>query len=180
MMLLFTISTDCSQSIQRAIEWRSSVGSNGFTVVGDFMNSLHLETSEELQEAAEQLLEHHRYMYLKTRDAMEGGELVVCKATIFIPIYPLKVIQLKRCGRYRGPLVILTVAQCWVDFEGAIEVPGFLECDQFPYAALVLSATSVSCSLHMALNILMIYRYTVLSGCGPKGISPGRATTTQG
>ena len=52
--------------------------------------------------------------------------------------------QVKRAGRYRGPLVIFTVAQCWVDFEGSVEVPGYIDDDDFPLAALALSATSVS------------------------------------
>src|ERR1700761_672611 len=52
--------------------------------------------------------------------------------------------QVKRAGRYRGPLVIFTVAQCWVDFEGSVEVPGYISDDDFPLAALALSATSVS------------------------------------
>ena len=52
--------------------------------------------------------------------------------------------QVKRAGRHRGPLIVYTVAQCWVDFEGSIEVPGFISFDDFPLAALALSATSVS------------------------------------
>ena len=35
------------------------------------------------------------------------------------------------------------MAQCLVDIEGAIEVPGFVEYDDFPYAAVVLSVTLV-------------------------------------
>lgn len=178
-MLLLSISTNYSQSIQRVIEWRSSIGSTGLTVVGDFLTSSHLETCEEQQDAAEYLLDHNRYMYLKTRDPTEDGGLVR-KATIHLPAYPLKAIQVKRSGRYRGPLVIQTVAQCWIDFEGAVEVPGFVDCDQFPYTALVLSATSVGFSLHMELNILMIYRCIVRSGYGPKDILPRRATSTPG
>ena len=39
--------------------------------------------------------------------------------------------------------MVQTMAQCLIDFEGAIDVPGFLDSSDFPYAALVLSATSV-------------------------------------
>jgi len=181
MMLLLTISTHYSQSNQRVIEWRNSVGSNGLTVVGDYMSSSeNMKTCEERQKAAEDLLDDRRYMYLKTREAIEDGVPVVRKATIPKPTYPLTVIQVKRGGRYRGPLVVQTVAQFWIDFEGAIEVPGFVEFDEFPYAALVLSATSVGFSLCMELNILMIYRCIVLSGSGPKDMSPRRATRTPG
>lgn len=173
-----TISADYSQSNQRAIEWRSSVGSNGLTIVGDFLDSLDLDTTEERQEVAECLLYEDRYIYLRTMDVVEdGGKKKVREATISIPACPLKVIQLKRAGRYRGPLVIQTVAQCWVDFDGTVEVPGFVECDNFPYAALVLSATSVRFPFCMTLNIFIIYRCTVPSGCGPEDISPRRATT---
>ena len=39
--------------------------------------------------------------------------------------------------------MVKTMAQCLIDFEGAIEVPGFINSSDFPCAALVLSATSV-------------------------------------
>ena len=52
-----------------------------------------------------------------------------------------KGMQVKRAGCYRGLLIVYTVAQCWVDFEGSIEVPGFVYFNDFP---LALSATSVS------------------------------------
>jgi len=177
-MLLSTISANSSQSTQRVTDWRSSIGSNGLAVVGDFMDSLQRDTTEARKEAAEQLLEERRYVYLKTRDATEGGKPVVRKATISVPAYPLKVIQVKKGGRYRGPLVVQTMAQCWFDFEGAIEISGFVEYDDFPCAALVLSATSVRFPLRISiiLNIFTIRRCIVLSGCGPMDISPRRAT----
>ena len=176
--VLLTISANYSQSIQRLTEWRSSVGSNGLVVVGDFMDSLHLETTEEWQEVAEQLLNYNRYIYLKTRDTEEDGELSVRKGTISIPTYPLKVIQVRRSGRYRGGLVIQTLAQCWIDFDGTVDVTGFVDHDHFPYAALVLSATSVRFPLRITLNIFMIYRCIVLCVCGPRDTSPRRAMTT--
>lgn len=86
---LSTISTNYSQSTQRVIEWRSSISSNRLAIVGDFMTSLYLETCEEQQDATEYLLDHSHYMYLQMRDLMEDGGLV-CKATIPLPIYPLK------------------------------------------------------------------------------------------
>ena len=77
------------------------IGSNGLTVVGDFMDlSPHMVTTEKWQETADYLLEEKRYVYCKTRDAMENGETVVCEATISIPAYALKVIQVKKGGHY--------------------------------------------------------------------------------
>ncbi|KAH9011303.1 hypothetical protein EDB85DRAFT_2160104 [Lactarius pseudohatsudake] len=58
----------------------------------------------------------------------------------------------KRAGRYRGPLVTHTLAQCWIDFEGSVEVPGYVDDDDFPYAALVLCATSVHRALWLWAN----------------------------
>ena len=52
--------------------------------------------------------------------------------------------QVKHAGRYRGPLVIFTVAQCWVNFKGSVKVPGYISDDDFPLAVLALSATLVS------------------------------------
>ncbi|KAH9010634.1 hypothetical protein EDB85DRAFT_1901810 [Lactarius pseudohatsudake] len=84
---------------------------------------------------ADQLLADERYIYLKTKDVVEDGVPAV-----------------KRAGRYRGPLVVLTLAQCWIDFEGSVEVPGYIDNDDFPYAALVLSATSVHRALWLWAN----------------------------
>lgn len=162
-----TISINNFQSIQRLTEWRSSIGSNGLAVVGDFMESMDLQTTDARKEEAEKLLKDRRYMYLKTKDA-EDGETMVRKAMVPLLVYLTKTIQLKRSGRYRGPLVIQTIAQCWIDFDGAIDVPGFIDYDHFPYMALVLSATSVRIPLCMVLNIFTLYRCIVLSGCGLK------------
>jgi len=175
--VLLTISADYPQSFQRLTEWRNSIGSNGLAVVGDFMDSSpRLVTTEKRQEAADFLLEEKRYVYRKTRDAVENGETVVCEATISIPAYALKVIQVKQGGRYQGPLVIQTVAQSWIDFQGAVDVLGFIDRDDFPTTALVLSATSVRFPLFMAPNIFTVYRCIVLSGCGPMDTSPRKAT----
>jgi len=97
-----------------------------------------------------------------------------------LPASPLKVIQVKRTGRYRGELVIQTMAQCWVDFEGAVDVTNLVGDSQFLYTALVLSATSVRFPFCMTPNIFTIYRCTVLSGYGPKDTSPRRATRKPG
>ena len=78
-----TISADYSQSYQRGIEWRSSIGSNGLAVVGDFFDSRNLDTTEERQEFAERLLKDDRYVYSRTLDVeQENGEIVVRGATI--------------------------------------------------------------------------------------------------
>lgn len=166
---LLTISANYFQSNQRVIEWRSSVGSNGLAVVGDFVDSLHLDTTEKRQEAAEFLINHDQYIYLRILEGGEGGEEMVFKAMISRITYPLRVIQVKRAGRYRGPLVVQTMAQCWVDFDGAVEVPGFVEYDHFPYAALVLSATSVCFPFCTTLNIftnhdIQVYRASLAVG----------------
>jgi hypothetical protein len=134
--------TNYSQSVQRASEWRNSVGSTGLSVVGDFMETMGLDTTEARQEAASQLLDNDRYVYLKTKDVVENGVLVVRK--IFYICLSAERAQVKRAGRYRGPLVVYTMAQCWVDFEGSVDVPGYVDHDDFPLAALALSATSVS------------------------------------
>jgi len=68
------------------------------------------------------------------------------------------------------------LAQCWIDFEDVVDVPGFVNGQDFPYAAVVLSATSVSLSVSMILAILTMYRFIVLSGSGQMDISPRRAT----
>ncbi|KAH9010527.1 hypothetical protein EDB84DRAFT_1583677 [Lactarius hengduanensis] len=122
-------------AVQRATEWRNAVGSTGLSVVGDFMDSTGLDTTEARREAAEQLLSNERYVYLKTKDVVEDGMATV-----------------KRAGRYRGPLVTHTLAQCWIDFEGSVEVPGYVDDDDFPYAALVLCATSVHRALWLWAN----------------------------
>ncbi|KAH9009962.1 hypothetical protein EDB84DRAFT_1446027 [Lactarius hengduanensis] len=60
--------------------------------------------------------------------------------------------SVKRAGRYRGLLVTHTLAQCWIDFKGSVEVPGYIDNDDFPYAALVLCATSVHHALWLWAN----------------------------
>ena len=45
------------------------------------MDLEQLETTEEWQEVAEYQLDYNRYIYLDTRDEMDGDELLVCKAT---------------------------------------------------------------------------------------------------
>ncbi|KAH8984070.1 hypothetical protein EDB86DRAFT_3084773 [Lactarius hatsudake] len=122
-------------SVQRATEWRNAIGATGLSVVGDFMDSTGLDTTEARREAADQLLADERYVYLKTKDVVEDGVPAV-----------------KRAGRYRGPLVVLTLAQCWIDFEGSVEVSGYVDDDDFPYAALILSATSVHRALWLWAN----------------------------
>ncbi|KAH9022626.1 hypothetical protein EDB85DRAFT_1895155 [Lactarius pseudohatsudake] len=122
-------------SVQRATEWRNAIGATRLSVVGDFMDSTGLNTTEARREAADQLLADERYVYLKTKDVVEDGVPAV-----------------KRAGRYRGPLIVLTLAQCWIDFEGSVEVSGYIDDDDFPYAALILSATLVHRALWLWAN----------------------------
>ena len=157
------------QSVQRATEWRSAVGSTGLSVVGDFLDSMDFDTTEARRNAANDLLEHDRYVYLKTKDVEENGKPVVC-VICYICSYA-KGIQVKRAGRYRGPLIVFTMAQCWVDFEGSIEVSGFVSFDEFLLAALALSATSVSYPCLYQDRLFTKHRYIVLSGSGPTDTS---------
>jgi hypothetical protein len=106
------------------------------------MDMMGLDTTEARQEAASQLLDNDRYVYLKTKDVVENGAPVVRK--IFYICLSVERTQVKHAGRYRGPLVVYTMAQCWVDFEGSVDVPGYVDHNDFPLAALALSATSVS------------------------------------
>jgi len=91
----------------------------------------------------------------------------------------LQVMQVAQKGRYRNGLVVQTLAQCFIDFEGAVDVPGFVNGGDFPHAALILSATSVSLSVCTILNTLIMYRFIVLFGSGLMDISPRRATMPQ-
>jgi len=49
-------------------------------------------------------------------------------------------------GHYQNGLVVQMLAQCWINFKGVINVPGFVDGGDFPYAAVVLSTTSVGLS----------------------------------
>ena len=42
------------------------------------MDTMNLETTEARQEAASELLDNDRYVYLKTKDVVENGNTVVC------------------------------------------------------------------------------------------------------
>ena len=42
------------------------------------MDTMNLETTEARQEAANELLNNDRYVYLKTKDVVENGNTVVC------------------------------------------------------------------------------------------------------
>ncbi len=48
------------------------------------------------------------------------------------------------------------LAQCWVDFDSTIDVLGFVNGQDFPYATLILSTTLVSLSASMIVAILMM------------------------
>jgi len=73
------------------------------------MDSLKEDTTEDQKKAIEDLLDYTCFIYRKTREVIEGGELVVCKAMISVPMYLLKVIQIKQGSCYRGALVVQTM-----------------------------------------------------------------------
>ncbi|KAH9058020.1 hypothetical protein EDB83DRAFT_2315983 [Lactarius deliciosus] len=56
------------------------------------------------------------------------------------------------CSLMSGPLVVLTLVQCWINFEGSVKVPSYVDNDDFPYAALILSVTSVHRALWLWAN----------------------------
>jgi len=107
------------------------------------MDLLKEDTTKDQKKATEDLLDYICFIYCKIREVIEDGELVVHRATTSVPMYPLKVIQVKQGGYYQGTLVVQTMVQCLIDFKGAINVPGFIDNDNFPYAAVVLSVTLV-------------------------------------
>ena len=47
--------------------------------------------------------------------------------------------HVKHAGHYHGPLVIFTVVQCWVDFEGSVKAPGYISNNDFPLAVLAVT-----------------------------------------
>ena len=71
--------------------------------------------------------------------------------------------------------MVQTLVQCCIDFDGAVDVPGFVDVNDFPSAAVILSATSVGLSTCMVLTILTMYRFIVPSGSGLMVLSPRRA-----
>jgi hypothetical protein len=76
------------------------------------------DTTENCWKTASELLDNERYVYFKTKDVEVNDATVV---HVICYIYPCaKRIQVKRQGRYRGPLIIFTVAQCSIDFEGSV------------------------------------------------------------
>ena len=55
--------------------------------------------------------------------------------------------------------MVWTVAQCWLDFKGFVNVPGYVNHHDSPLAALILSATVVGIIIHAMLNVLITFRY---------------------
>jgi hypothetical protein len=84
MMLSITASKSAnySQAIQRLIEWRNSISSNGLAVVGDFLDSMNLRTTEAYQEVADHLLNEERYAYFETKDKIENRKVNVSKTSL--------------------------------------------------------------------------------------------------
>ena len=166
------------------MEWRNAIGLNGLTVVGDFLDKTKgLDITEARQEAASELLDANRYIYVEIRETRVNGEPKVSKTNnvVLCACAVLEAIQVKCRGRYRGPLVVQTVAQCWLDFEGFANVPGYVNRHDFPLAALILSATAVGSTgiVHAVLDILTTFRYITRSGSGPMDILRRRATMPQ-
>jgi hypothetical protein len=64
-----------------------------------------------------------------------------------------------RNGRYRGPLIIYTIAQHLIDTENTIHVPGLIEESNFPKAALALSVVAAQ-----SYQLKLIQMLTILSG----------------
>jgi hypothetical protein len=83
MTLAITVSANSSQSSQRVTEWRNSLGSNGLAVVGDFLDSMDLRSSEAYQDVANHLLDNERYAYYKTKDKIKNGEVTVRKTSLY-------------------------------------------------------------------------------------------------
>ena len=75
-------SANYSQAIQRLTEWRNSIGSNGLAVVGDFLDSMNLRTTEAYQEVADHLLDEERYAYFETKDKIKNGKVNVSKTSL--------------------------------------------------------------------------------------------------
>jgi hypothetical protein len=77
MMLSITASKSAnySQGVQRLTEWKNSIGSNGLAVVGDFLDSMNLGTTEAYQELANHLLDNERYAYYETKNTTQNGKV---------------------------------------------------------------------------------------------------------
>ena len=75
--------TELLQSVQRSTEWRNAIGSTGLAVVNDFMDKTGLNTTEERQQVAADLLFKRKYAYLHTKDIMVDGE---CDVSLIQPI----------------------------------------------------------------------------------------------
>jgi len=145
------------------------------------LDSMNLRTTEAYQEVADHLLDEERYAYFETKDKIENGKVNVSKTSLSTRALlncnqPMQVV---RKGCYHNGLVVQTLAQCWINFEDVVDVPGFVNGQDIPYATVVLSATSVSLSVSMILAILTMYRFIVLSGSGQMDISPRRAMMLQ-
>jgi hypothetical protein len=84
MMLSITASESAnySQAIQQLTEWKNSIGSNGLAIVGDFLYSMNLGTTEAYQELANHLLDNERYAYYKTKNTTQNGKVTVSKTSL--------------------------------------------------------------------------------------------------
>ena len=82
MMLSITFSANYSQSTQRVTEWQNSIGSNGLAVIGDFLDSMDLRTTDAYQEVASHLLDNKRYAYSDMKDKIQDGVVKVRKPSL--------------------------------------------------------------------------------------------------
>ncbi|KAH8985512.1 hypothetical protein EDB86DRAFT_2833094 [Lactarius hatsudake] len=155
-------------SVQRATEWQNAIGATGLSIVGDFMDSTGLDTTEARREAADQLLADERLNVLVAIEArweLSSSARTLSqvmnpstannsnqwhKALLVCHFFPRTSSPTVTCKGAKGQNV--TLVQCWINFEGSVEVPGYVDDDDFPYAALVLSATSVHRALWLWAN----------------------------
>lgn len=58
------------------------IGSNGLAIVGDFLDSMNLTTTEAYKEVANHLLDRQRYAYYKVKDTTQNGKVEVSKSSL--------------------------------------------------------------------------------------------------
>jgi len=58
------------------------IGSNGLAIVGDFLDSMNLGTTEAYQELANHLLDNEWYAYYETKNTTQNGKVTVSKTSL--------------------------------------------------------------------------------------------------
>ena len=61
-------SANYSQAIQQLTEWKNLIGSNRLAIIGVFLDSMNLRTTEAYQELANYLLDNEWYAYYKIKN----------------------------------------------------------------------------------------------------------------